>query len=336
MIEGQRLMMLRIKQFLDLAGLTALEALRQPICLLLTAGCVALIAALPLVIMHTFGEDGKQVRDGALAFHFVFGLFIAGHAAGTMLSREMKSGTASVVLSKPVSRELFFLSKFAGIVIVVLLFSVCATLATLLSERVAEKFYFTNKIVGYVTDIRTGMLLFAAPFAACIAAAIINYRLKRPFASTAFIMLLFFLSLILVFSGLFERTGGWMPYDFRVQWRIVPVSILITMALVVLSAIAVTISTRLDMAPTLVICGTVLLIGLMSDYIFGRLAPGSGVFAFLYAVIPNWQHFWTADALTADGTVPLKYIVNAGLYAALYSFSILCIGMLSFRHAEMK
>jgi len=329
-------MMLRIKQFLALAGLTAVEALRQPICILLAVSGVVLIAALPLVIMHTFGEDGKQVRDGALAFHFVFGLFIAGHAAGTMLSREMKSGTASAVLSKPVSRELFFLSKFAGITAVVVLFSVCAAAATLLSERVAEKFYFTSGLTGYMTDNQTGTMLVCAPLAACFVAALVNYRFKRPFASTAFVMLMFFLVLVLLVCGLFDVTGRWMPYDIGVQWRILPVSLLITMALVVLTAIALTISTRFEMVPTMVLCGAVFLLGLMSDYVLGRYAGSSRLCGFLYAVVPNWQNFWTVDALAGGGSVPLKYILSAGYYAVIYTAGILCLGMLSFRHTEMK
>jgi ABC-type transport system involved in multi-copper enzyme maturation permease subunit len=329
-------MMLRIKQFLTLAGLTVVEALRQPICLLLTAGCVFLIAVIPLAIMHTFGEDGKQVRDGALAFHFVFGLFLVAHAAGSLLSREVKNGTASAVLSKPVNRELFFLSKFAGITVVVLLFSLCATAATLLSERVAEKFYFTNTFVGYLTDWRIGTMLIAVPFLACVFAAFINYRLRTPFASTAFGLIVFFLAVVFAICGFMDRQGFLSSFDLHVQWRIVPVSILITMALVVLTAIATALSTRLDTVPTLVICSAIFIFGLMSDYVFGRGAAESGLLAFLYAVVPNWQHFWAADALSGGGTVPLMYLVNAGVYAAAYSLAVLFLGMLSFRHTEMK
>jgi len=329
-------MMLRIKQFLAMAGLTALEALRQPICFLLAVSGVVFIAALPLMIMHTFGEDGKQVRDGALAFHFVFGLFIAGHSAGTMLSREIRSGTASAVLSKPVGRELFFLSKFAGITAVIVLFSACAALATLLSERVAEKFYSTETLAGYLPDAVTGTMLICAPFAACFVAALVNYRFKRPFASTAFITLLLSLVLVLLVSGFFARTGRWMPYDFQVQWRILPVSILITMALIVLSGIALTISTRFETVPTMVFCSAIFLLGLMSDYVFGRFAGSSQLCGLLYAAVPNWQNFWTVDALAGGGTVPLKYVVSAGYYAAVYTAGILCLGMISFRHTEMK
>ncbi len=329
-------MMLRIKQFLAMAGLTALEAIRQPICLLLTAGCVVSIAAVPLTLMHLFGEDGKQVRDSAFAIHFVMGLFVAGHAAGTLLSREIRSGTASAVLSKPVSRELFFLSKFAGIAVVIAVFSVIATVTTLLSERVAEKFYYTKDLGGYVMDTQTGVMLFLSPFIACICAGMINYKFKRPFTSSAFGMIIIFLLLVLFISGFFERNGRWMPYSLRLDPRILAVSVLISIALVVLSAIAITVSTRFDIMPTMILCGLIFMLGLMTDYILGRHVADSRVCALLYTVIPNWQNFWAADALSGGGRVPWSYVLQAGLYGSFYSAGVLCLGLLSFRHAEMK
>lgn len=329
-------MMLRIKQFLAMAGLTALEAIRQPICLLLTAGCIVSIAAVPLTIMHLFGEDGKQARDSAFAIHFVFGLLMAGHAAGTLLSGEIRSGTASAVLSKPVSRELFFLSKFAGITAVILVFSASATVATLLSERVAEKFYFIPTLNGYVLDSQTGMMLFFSPFLACICAGIINYRFKRPFASSAFGMVILLLLVVLFISGFFERNGKWMPYSLRLDSRIIAVSFLISTALVLLSAIAITISTRFDIIPTMILCSVIFMFGLMTDYLLGRHVAESWVCGFFYTLIPNWQNFWVADALSGGGHVPWAYVLNAGLYAVVYTVGVLCLGMLSFRHTEVK
>jgi len=328
--------MLKLKQFLALAGLAALEAIRQPICLLLSSACVVLSTLIPFLHMYKYGEDGKLVRDGALALHFFFGVFIAGYAASSSLAREMRTGTASVVLSKPVSREVFFLSKFAGITVLILAFSACATMVTLLSERVAERFYFTDKLVGYCTDWQTGVLLIAAPFAAYLVAAVINYLAKRPFESTAFGLLVLFLFLVFLVCGFFDTTGHPAPFDFRVQWRIVPASLLVTMALIVLSAIAMGLSTRLTTVPTLTICSAIFLAGLMSDFLFGRNAEVSLIAGFLYCVIPNWQHFWVSDALTGGGTIPWTYILNAGSYALVYSAGILCLGIMSFRHAEMR
>ena len=328
--------MFRLRQFIALTVLTALEAMRQPICLLLAVTCIALTALVPLTIMHNFGEDGKLVRDSGLALHFVFGLFLAGYAASSSLSREMKSGTASAVLSKPVGREIFFLAKFTGIACLILLFSMCAASATLLSERAAEKFYSTSKFTGWHSDNRTGIMLACAPFLALFSGGLINYKLRRPFESTAFALLLMFLLLVFFIAGFFDVNGAFAPFDFRVQWRILPASFLITMALIVLSAVAMMLSTRLSTAPTLIFSSAVFMIGLMSDYLFGRHAGASHVSAFLYRILPNWQHFWVSDALSNGGTIPALYILNAGQYALIYLAGILCLGILSFRYAEMK
>jgi len=328
------LIMRQIKQFLTLSEFTAIEIIRQPIYLLLTTACVILTALVPVILMHQFGEDGKLVRDSGLAFHFVFGIFVAGYAACSSLSKEIKNSTALTVLSKPVGRETFFLAKYAGIIVVVAIFSMCATITTLLSERVAQKFYY-NKIIGYFTDWQTGGMLIAAPFVAYLLAGFINYKAKHPFGTTAIGLLLFFLLIVFFISGFFDRTGHFAPFNFYVKWRIVPVSLLITMALVVFSAIALTLSTILGTAPTLTICSIVFLIGLMSDFLFGADASNSLLASFFYKLIPNWQHFWVSDSLNKGGSVPWMYMLNAGFYAIMYSMGILCLGTLSFRHTEM-
>ncbi|MFO7871358.1 MAG: ABC transporter permease [Kiritimatiellia bacterium] len=326
--------MLRIKQFFTLALLTALEVIRRPICLLLTTACVVLSVLTPLLLMHQFGEEGKLARDSALAFHFVIGLFVAGHAASSVLSREVNSGTASAVLSKPVRRELFFLAKFAGITLVVIAFSFCATLTTLMSERIARKFYFTDRFAGYVTDWKTAIFALSAPVLAYAVAAVVNYRKKRPFQSNAFWMAAAFLGAAFIACGFFNRMGSFDPFDFRMNWQLIPASALITMALVVLSAIALTLSIRFNAVPALTLTLCVLAAGLVSDFLLGRKAADSAVIALIYGVIPDWQHFWVPDTLSRGGAVPLSYLVTAGTYALACSAAVLCLGTALFRHRE--
>jgi hypothetical protein len=63
-----------------------------------------------------------------------------------------------------------------------------------------------------------------------------------------------------------------------VDWRMVPAAILILFALWILAALALACSTRFDMIPTLAICSAIFLLGIMSDYLFGRRAE------------PVWQY----------------------------------------------
>jgi len=284
--------------------------------------------------MHDFGEEGKLARDSGLALHLLIGLFVAGYAASSSLAREMRSGTASAVLSKPVSRETFFLAKFAGVTLVVLAFSLCAMSATMLAERAAEKYVATGELTGYRADTLTGGLLFAAPFAACLVAGIINYLAKRPFESTAFGLVVVSLLLVFVAGGFFDEAGRTAAtLDYRVDWRLLPAGILVTMALVVVAAVAIALSTRLTTVPTLSLCSVLLVTGLMSDYLFGG---HGGAAAFIYKLVPNWQHFWMSDALTGGGRIPTTYILQTAFYAAVYTVGILCLGAASFRHAEVK
>src|SRR6056297_1145018 len=130
-----------LRQFVTIARLTALEIVRQPIALLIFTFCLLFGAALPLIVSHTLGETQALVIDSTLATQFATGLLLGVYAACSTLTREMRTGTASAVLSKPVRRPLFFLAKFGGIVAVMLFFSLGSALVTVISARtVAESF----------------------------------------------------------------------------------------------------------------------------------------------------------------------------------------------------
>jgi hypothetical protein len=80
-------------------------------------------------------------------------------------------------------------------------------------------------------------------------------------------------TLAFVFIINFTKTTnrfGEAPND--VDWRLAPASVLILFALLVLAGVALACSTRFEMIPTLAICSAVFLLGLMSDYLFGRRA----------------------------------------------------------------
>ncbi len=327
--------MLKTRQFLTLAQMTAVEAIRQPICLLLAISGIILTGITPLVVIYKFGEDGKLARDSGLAFHLIFGLIIAAYSASTSLAKELRTGTASSILSKPVSRNTLFLAKFTGITSVIILFSITAIAATMLSERIDQKFIFTNTMSGYFTDWHTGILLLAAPFVALLLAGIINYITSRPFESFAFMLLVTCVLGAFVISGFFDRIGHLAPLDYQVDWRLLPAGLLITAALIVITAIATTISTRFNTVLTITSCMAILMIGLVADYVLGHNANSSYLISGIYKLIPNWQNFWVSDALTGGGHIPWNYVATAFIYAATYTAGVLCLGILSFKHKEV-
>ncbi len=321
-------MLRRFHAFLALATLTARETLRQPLCLLLTATAVAACAILPLVVSHTLGESRAMMADTALALHLLLGMLLAGFGAGLTLTAECRRGTAASVLSKPVGRELFFLAKFAGLAAVMLLFSVLLTLAGMLAVRVVNE--------AYQPDRRAAGALLAALPVALAAAGARNYLRRAPFASGAFAALLVTLLAAFVGAGFFDAEGRRVAFGAAYDWALLPANALLAMALWVLAALALALATRLTMVPLVTLCSAVFFAGLMSDYLFGRAAAHSRWAAALYAAIPNWQHFWMADAVHLGEPIPGAYLARAALYAGFCLLALLAAGIVLFRTADVK
>lgn len=318
-----------IRQFITLAVLTALENLRQPLTLLLATSGVAGMTLLPLITTQTLGESAQMIADGALAFHFFFGLLLAGIAACQSLTHEIRRGTAATVLSKPVGRELFLLAKFAGVAMVMLYFSALATISSMLSARAAAEAF---QIDWWGVGPLAGAIVLAY-----LGAGLVNYFTRRPFNSDAAMFLLIGVMAAFTLSSFVSREGEWTAgFGSAFRWGLVPVNALVAMGLLVLAAIATALATRLTLVPTVSICSLLFLGGLMSDYLLGRHAATSRAAAALYAVFPNWQHFWVVDALHLDQPVPMAYVRGVALYALFYLIGILALGIVSFRHVEIK
>lgn len=321
-------MRLALKQMTTIAGLTALEAVRQPITLLLTTTAVAGVALLPLVLSHTLGESEKVVRDSALALQFFFGLVIGAYVSCAAITHEIRRGTVSAILSKPVERPSFFLAKYLGVSAVMLVYGVVMLLAVLLCVRTARE--------AHVIDWWAAGPLLVALVLAYALGGLVNYFRRRPFASSAFGLL--FLGVVIAFgvAALMQDHGHHHAHESLFAWRVVPASVLVTMAVLVLASITVSLATRFDTLPTLSIAGLIFLLGLMSDYLFGRAAETSVTARTLYSILPNWQHFWVIDALAGDGIIPPAYVGQVAQYAAVYLVAVLCTGLFAFQHMEVK
>ena len=129
-----------------------------------------------------------------------------------------------------------------------------------------------------------------------------------------------------------------MGTESFVDWRMVPAAVLILFALWILAAIALACSTRLDVIATLAICSAFFLVGLMSDYLFGRPAEqGSWWGTVLYTIMPNWQNFWLADALDSGrSTFHWGYVGKAFVYAACYIGATLAAAVVLFEERELS
>jgi len=306
---------------------TVLDIIRQPVILLLTTTCVVLIGLLPSTAVFAFGEEVRLVRDGALALHLVFGLLVAGTAAAATIYTEIKRGTAATVLCKPVSRSLYFISTYIGVLMVLLLFCATALLSGLLSVRMV--------LPSMQTDGRIGAIFLVAVLVAFGYATMSNFMFRRQFVSQAFIGLLPCLAAAFVTAAWLAPNGHVIRFGSLMAWRMVPASILISLAVMILAALAVSLSTRLPPVLSTSACAALFFMGLVSDYLFRTAAATSWWAGLSYRLLPNWQDFWIVDALAGGGNIPWGYVVATAGYAGLYSAAVLALGLLSFHRVEI-
>ena len=82
----------------------------------------------------------------------------------------------------------------------------------------------------------------------------------------------------------------------------------------------------------------VFFLGLVSSYLFQRQTDSelvNVIFSTLYAVLPNWQFFWLADAIAVQRTIPYSYVVDAAIYVVLYVIILSMWAVALFQNKEV-
>jgi len=324
-----------MRQFLTIATNAFMELIRQPVFLLLMTASVLFEIFLAVPYYFAFGDESKLVENETLAVMLLSGLLGAVLSASASLAREIRTGTALAVLSKPVGRAQFFLAKYAGLAAALTVLSYINLIGVLLASRMAFDAYGK-------TDLPAIGIFAAGVVLAYALAGFSNFFLRRPFASDAVLALVVTATFAAFAIFQFTRQQQSLNTQAYVDWRLVPAGILILFALWILAALALACSTRLDTIPTLAVCSAVFLIGLMSDYFYsqmgGRLA-GSGPWwaSTLYTIIPNWQLFWFVDALDmGKSTFHWGYVGKAFAYMVAYAGAALAVGTALFEERELN
>ncbi len=308
-----------------------MELIRQPIFLLLMTGSVLFEIFLAVPYYFAFGDEMKLVKTSALAVMLLTGLFGAVLSASASLAREIRSGTALTVLSKPVGRAQFLFAKFAGLAGALTVLAYVNFIGVLLASWLAFDAYGKTDVSAI--GIFVGAIALAYALAGCS-----NFFLRRPFVSDAVFGVVVMSTLATFIILQFTSQMQSLSQMATVDWRLLPAGILILFALWILAALALACSTRFDTIPTLAICSAVFLVGLMSDYFFGLpAAKGSWWASTLYTVVPNWQLFWLADALeTGKNTFQWAYVGKALGYAVCYVGAALALGAALFEERELN
>ena len=283
------------------------ESLREPVYFLMLLSALILIGHYPSAAIFVFSEQMKLVVDSSMATGLIFSLVVAVLCASYTIAREMRNGTVLLLMSKPVQRWSFILGKIAGIVAAASVFALLCNFACIIAVYIAtDQFRFDMAL--YFSFL--GSLLLA-----CVIGMIANFWRGTSFPEVAAWAVMVVVPVFAVFCVATQ------PHPALGMKDLVKALVLINFAVLAMSTIAVVAATRFDIVPNLCFCTIIFFLGLVSSFLFQRETDSAflnTVFGFFYAVIPNWQFFWLADAVAVNRHIPMSYIWDAACYVVLY------------------
>jgi ABC-type transport system involved in multi-copper enzyme maturation permease subunit len=253
------------EQLLAITRNTFFESIRQPIALvILVAASFALVIGNALSAF-TMQNDLHMYIDMGLATVFLCGALLASFVATGVLTREIENKTALTVISKPVGRPLFVIGKFLGVAGAMLLATAYMSFVFLLVEM--------HDVLETVRDpIHVPVIAFGvgAVVLGVAAATWSNYFYGRIFSSTVLVLTTPLVGLAYLFSLMFDAHFAPQPIGTSFKPQLWLGICGLTVAIVVLTAVAVAASARLSQVMTLCVTLGVFLLGLLSDWVIGR------------------------------------------------------------------
>ncbi|MBQ9501928.1 MAG: ABC transporter permease [Lentisphaeria bacterium] len=283
------------------------ESLREPVYFLMLLSALVLIGHYPSAAIFVFSEQMKLVVDSSMATGLIFSLVVAVLCASYTIAREMRNGTVLLLLSKPVQRWSFIAGKIAGIVTAASLFAALCNCACVVAVYIAtDQFRF---------DMTLYFSFLGCLAVSCVIGMVANFWRGASFPEVASLAASV---LVPVFAAVCIAT---QPHPALGMRDLVKALLLINFAVLAMSTLAVVAATRFDVVPNLCFCTVMFFLGLVSSYLFQRetdSAALNAIFGFFYAIIPNWQFFWLADAVAVNRHIPTAYIVDAAFYVLLY------------------
>jgi hypothetical protein len=190
-----------------------------------------------------------------------------------------------------VGRAQFLLAKYLGMVLALTVLTYVNLVAALLASRMAFDAYGA-------TDLFAVGVFVLGVLVAYLMGGFSNFFLRRPFVSDAVFSLVLMVSLVFVVISFYNKDIQPQEFAKGVDWRLIPAAVLVLFALWILAALALACSTRLDIIPTLAICSACFLLGIMSDYLFGRRAE------------PVWRYDMQAEMTGPRWTEPQRALLK--------------------------
>jgi len=250
------------------------ESIRQPVffIMLLLAACIQLlntwIVGFTMGANNVPGEvtgDDKLLLDVSMGGIFLLGILLAAFIATAAISREIENKTVLTVVSKPIGRPSVIIGKFLGI-----------SSAMFVAIGIMIAFLLMGIRHGILTtaadDPNMPVILFTtlAIFGSIAIGAIGNYMYGWSFGQAASLTLLPLIWIGYIAVLFIDEDWTMMNPAENFKPQIMLACTCLAIALFVMTALATAVSTRLGQVMTITVCSGVFIIGLLSNYWFGR------------------------------------------------------------------
>ena len=244
---------------------TFFESIRQPIMLVvLVVATIALVFS-NLLAGFTMEDDQRMMIDLGLSTVFICGTLLSAFIATNVLNREIDNRTVLTVVSKPVPRPVFVLGKYLGVAGALGLAAAYMSFVFLLVEL--------HGVLQTVRDpVHRPVIVFGvgAGLLGLGAGVWCNYFYDKVFSSTVIALLTPLAGLAYFLALMFDHGFALQPLGASWNGQLWLALAGITMAILVLSAVALAMSTRLGQVMTLCVTLGVFMAGMLSDWVFGR------------------------------------------------------------------
>ncbi|MFC1737659.1 hypothetical protein ACFL1G_01245 [Planctomycetota bacterium] len=309
---------------------TFIETIRQPVYAVLIIAVLLLMFISPSITMYSLSDDTKFLREIGLSTLFLSSLFIAIFSASGAVADEIENKTVTTVLSKPIQRPIFIISKFLGVTCAVAMAHYICTIALLMAIR--------HGVLETVNDTHDWTVLTSAGISIILAfllSAFLNLAYDWKFTASAIVLLAIFGTLSMTFLFFIDKQWQFNPENNAINTVDIYGALLLFLAVVIVVSLAIAFSARFNIVVTLLFCVGIFFLGLISNWAFGELAESHLWAKICFFLVPNLQVFWISDAIYEDSEVPLKYIVIGSAYAISYSTAVLLVAIAVFQRRQV-
>ncbi|MFW6154202.1 MAG: hypothetical protein ACOC95_03200 [Planctomycetota bacterium] len=311
----------------SIAANAFVQAIRQPlytVVLLLTFGALVFTTAITgyTLELDASEADTRLMVNLGMSTLMTALVVITVFSASATLAREIEQRTVLTVVTKPVARPIVLIGKFLGVAAASTVALYLMGIVLLLTARHGVMSEGTDALDWVVITCGLGALVLAG-----LATVFFNYFFGWETTST---LVGACVALFTVAMGVVAFVGeGWQPIPFfqGINPQIVVVLVLLWMATMVITALAVAVSTRVGVVGTLGICIAAFALSLVTEPLFGRYAEANPLAAFGYRLIPNLSYFFALDALTTGQHISARYVGLSAAYAVCFVGALLAVGM---------